>query len=97
MKTKKIVDHAAHGVRVEIDMIQGDSALHDYGLPRTAWARGVKLMKIFGSERALDLIDQRAERAADRGDFETARRWRDLIAAIHAIEENERLLGDQLH
>jgi hypothetical protein len=97
MKIKKIVDHAAHGVRVDIEMIQGDSTVHDYGIPRMAWVRGIKLMKVFGSERARELIDQRAERAADRGDYGTARRWRDLIAAIHAIEEDERLLGDQVH
>jgi hypothetical protein len=35
-------------------------------------------------ERALDLIDQRTEWAAVRNDYDTARRWRDLITAIQS-------------
>jgi hypothetical protein len=54
-------------------------------------------MKNFGADQALGLIDQRAERAADRGDFDTARRWRTLITAIHAIQEDERIRGDSVH
>ena len=56
-----------------------------------------KLMKHFGSDQALVLIDERAERAADRGNYEAARRWRDLITAIHALEADERSSGDSLH
>jgi len=69
----------------------------DYGIPRQSWFRGVRLMKNFGADQALGLIDQRAERAADRGDFDTARRWRTLITAIHAIQEDERIRGDSVH
>jgi len=54
-------------------------------------------MNHFGIEHALDLIDERAERATERGDLKTARRWRDLITAIHAIERDERLPGDEMH
>jgi hypothetical protein len=54
-------------------------------------------MEHFGVEQALDLIDQRAERAANRGDYDTARRWRTLITAIHATQEEERLPGDETH
>ena len=97
MKKKTILDEVVGDVRIEIEMIEGDPGGHDYGIPRQSWIRGAKLMKHFGAERALDLIDERAERAADRRDFETARRWRTLITAIHAIQEDERLLGENTH
>jgi hypothetical protein len=82
---------------ITIEEFEGDRWVHDYGIPRTAWIRAVRFLNRFGSEKALDLIDQRAEQAADRGDYETARRWRNLITAIHAIEGDERLRGDKLH
>jgi hypothetical protein len=97
MKKTTLVDQRRGRYRILIESMEGERIVHDYGIPRMAWVRGARFLKHFGSERALNLIDQRAERAADRRDFETARRWRDLIAAIHAIEEDERLLGDQLH
>ena len=97
MAIKRILNDVVQGVRITIEEIEGDPGLHDYGLSRMAWIRAATFLNRFGSEKALDLIDRRAERAADRGDYDTARRWRDLIAAIHAIEEDERLLGDRLH
>jgi hypothetical protein len=93
VKQKVLLDE--NGIKLEL--IENDPGLHDYGIPRQAWLRGVKLMEHFGAEQALDLIDQRAERAADRGDYDTARRWRDLITAIHALQEDERLAGDNVH
>jgi hypothetical protein len=97
MKSRKILDDVVGGLRLTIEMYEGDPTLHDYGIPRQSWIRGVKLMKHFGTERALELIDQRAERAADRGDYDTARRWRTLITAIHAIQEDEGLFGEKSH
>jgi hypothetical protein len=82
---------------VTLEEFEGDPGLHDYGIPRMAWIRGARLLNRFGPDKALDLIDQRAERAADRGNYKAARRWRDLITAIHAIEAEERLIGDNLH
>jgi hypothetical protein len=96
-KKNKILDEVVGGVRVELEMIDGGPGRHDYGIPRQAWIRGVKLMTHFGAEQALDVIDKRAYRAADRGDYGTARRWRTLITAIHAIQEDERLPGDNTH
>jgi len=95
MKIRTILDIDVTGVR--LDVIENDPYLHDYGLSPQTWLRGAKLMQHFGGERALELADQRAERAADRGDYDTARRWRDLMAAIHAIQEDERLAGDKIH
>ena len=82
---------------MKLEVIEGEPAIRDYGIPRQAWIRGAKLMEAFGAERALVLIDERAERAADRGDYETARRWRSLITAIHAVQEEDRLPGDNIH
>lgn len=82
---------------VKIEVIENESGLHDYGIQRRSWSRGVRFMKHFGAERALELIDQRAERAAERRDYATARRWRTLITAIHAIQEDERLFGQSAH
>jgi hypothetical protein len=97
MTTKKILDEIVGDAHITIEVLEGEPGPHDYGIPRQSWIRGVKLMKHFGAERALDLIDERAERAGDRKDFDTARRWRTLITAIHAIQENERLSGENVH
>ena len=97
MKKRTVLDEIAGRHRIKLEVFEDYSSTHDIGIPRQAWMRGIKLLERFGAERALDLIDQRAERAAERGDDGTARRWRDLIAAIHAIQENERLLGENLH
>src|ERR1700692_3942230 len=97
MKITKLLDHRTGGFRILIESMEGETALHDYGIPRMSWLRGVKFLNHFGPEKALDLIDERAERAADRGDYETARRWRTLITAIHALTEEERLPGQETH
>jgi hypothetical protein len=97
MKSWKILDEIIGRFRVKLEVSDADPTLHDYGISRQTWIRGVKLMNHFGAEQALDLIDQRAERAADRRDFDTARRWRTLITAIHAIQEDERLPGENTH
>lgn len=97
VKWKKILDEIAGDFQVLLEVSEGDPSVHDHGLPRMAWTRAVRLMTQYGSDKALDLIDERAERAADRGDYESARRWRTLIAAIHAIENDERLPGDKMH
>jgi hypothetical protein len=97
MRVRKLLDEIIGRFRIKLELIEGDSTPHDYGISRQAWIRGVKFMNLFGAEQALDLIDQRAERAADRGDYDTARRWRTLITAIHAVQEDERLRGDNVH
>jgi excinuclease UvrABC nuclease subunit len=82
---------------IKLEVIENDLGLHEYGISRQTWRRGVRFMNVFGAEQALEMIDRRAERATERGDYETARRWRDLITAIHAIQEDERLPGDNVH
>ena len=97
MRPRKILDEVVGDFRIRLESIQADPGIHDYGIPHRAWRRGVKFMQHFGAEQALEVIDQRAERAAERGDYDSARRWRDLITAIHAIQEDERLPGDNAH
>jgi hypothetical protein len=97
MKIRKVLDEQVGEFKMLLEIGEGDPGLHDYGIPRTAWIRGVRFMNHFGPEKALDVIDQRAEQAADRGDYETARRWRTLITAIHAMIEEEYLTGDNTH
>jgi hypothetical protein len=57
---------------------------NDCGLVITDATAGTKLKRL-------------VRKMADRGDYETARRWRNLVAAILAIEGDERLLGDKSH
>jgi hypothetical protein len=97
MKSRKVLDEVIGQFRIRLESIEADPSLHDYGIPRQAWRRGGKFMERLGAERALDVIDQRADRAADRGNCNSARRWRDLITAIHAIQEDEQLPGDKVH
>ena len=81
MKSRKLLDGVVGRFRILLATYEdGNPGLHDYGIPRLSWIRGVKFMQHFGAERALDVIDERANRAADRGDYESARRWRTLRA-----------------
>lgn len=97
MKKKELLDERMGEFRLRLEIIEGDPGPHDYGISRQSWIRGIKLMNHYGATRALEIIDERAERAAGRGDYDTSRRWRDLITAIHAIEEDERVAGDNVH
>jgi len=98
MKSRKILDDIDGRARILLESYEDDHpGLHDYGIPRLSWIRGVRFMKHFGVERALEVIDERANRATDRGDYDTARRWRTLITAIHATQEDEHLPGDNTH
>ncbi len=96
-KVKEVLNEIVGDFRIKLESIEEDLSVHDYDIPRQAWIRGVRFMQHFGAEQALEIIDQRAERAASRGDYETARRWRELITAIHAVQEDEHLPGDNVH
>jgi hypothetical protein len=37
MKSKKILDEVGRGVRITVEVMEGDPSVHDYGIPRTAW------------------------------------------------------------
>jgi hypothetical protein len=54
------------------------------GFPST-WRRAARLIDRFGADEALALLDQRAERCIERADLPSAIRWRNVMAAIHAI------------
>ena len=49
-------------LQVLLEVSEGDPSVHDHGLPRMAWTRAVRLITRYESDKALDLIDERAER-----------------------------------
>lgn len=86
------------GVTASIEVIINDEPiLHDYGLSKLTWHRGVRLMEHFGIDRALELMDQRAHRSLDRGDYEMCCKWRDLMTVIHAVIADEPQPNDRVH
>jgi hypothetical protein len=97
VKSRKIIYHAKGAIRLTIEEIEGEASLHLYNLARQDWLRGARLLGKYGAEQALNLIEERAERSVGRGHIETAQRWRRLIIAIHAIERDERLGGEEIH
>jgi hypothetical protein len=98
VKIKKILDVDVGGFHVVMETFEEDRAgPHDYRISRRAWVRAIEFIRRFGVEGALEVIDERAMRAGDRRDFETSRRWRELITAIHAMTEEEQLPGENTH
>jgi hypothetical protein len=94
MKIRQLWDEQTGRVRIRLQEIRGDGKPPEYPITRTTWARAIRIRNKFGSERALELIDERAWRAFERHDDGTSRRWRNLIIAIHAMEEDELLPGE---
>lgn len=98
VKIKKLLDVDEGDFHIVLETFEEDRpGLHDYGISRRAWVRAIEFIRHFGVEDALEVIDERVMRAGDRRDFETSRRWRDLIIAIHAMTEEERLPGENTH
>lgn len=54
-------------------------------------------MRRYGSEQALEMLDERALRAFGKGNVAMSYRLRDLMVAIHAIEEDEVQPNDRVH
>lgn len=97
MKRKKS-EYVVGKYDVTIESIVDDvSRLHDYGFSRSTWYRGANLMRRLGSDRALELMDAKADRALSRGDLAMCHKWRDLMAVIHAIESDEPQPTDRVH
>lgn len=77
------------GGHFRVEVIPGTKGRHIYPMPPRTWRRAAGIMDRYGADQALALLDARAMRALGRGDAATAVRWRDVMAAIHAvIEEN---------
>lgn len=66
---------------------------HVYPMPPRTWRRASRIINRYGVDVALELLDTRADRAVERGDIPSAVRWRDVMAAIHAII-NDSPVGD---
>ncbi|MBY5812562.1 hypothetical protein [Rhizobium leguminosarum] len=77
--------------------INDESRLHDYGIPRSAWFRAIRLLRKYGSEKTLDELDRRALASFERGNVRMSYRLRDLMIAIHAMEEDEVMPNDRVH
>ena len=61
------------------------------------WRRAARFVDLFGPERSLQLLDQRAERALLAGRVSSACNWRNLMVAVHAMSEEEREDGERDH
>src|ERR1041385_3397263 len=97
MRFRRTVDERVGSLRITIEVSEGAALPHDCGIPDQSWRRGARFINHFGPDRALEVVDERAERAAGRGDYATAARWRTLITAIHAMTEGESLPGERQH
>lgn len=77
---------------VSMDLVEpsssGGQGLYDRLVPM-AWRRAARLIERFGVDEALAELDRRAERCVDRRDVPSAVRWRNLMAAIHAISSDQ--------
>ncbi len=82
---------------VVVQLWESTAKLRNPAIKKQTWLRACHFINLFGIEQALDIIDQRAERAADRKDWQTAARWRTLITAIHALEDDERFPAESSH
>lgn len=54
-------------------------------VPPAAWRRASQLIDRYGADEALALLDKKAERCIARRDLASAIRWRNVMAAIHAV------------
>ncbi len=95
-KARKIGGRIGATVTIE-EYENSTSRLHDYGLTPATWRRGAKFIRLFGGDQALELMNQRAELAMMRGDMKACVRWRNLMAAVHAIESAVPLSSDRVH
>lgn len=92
MRTKKIFEGLIGGSLVSMDEISvpgKPSIPHDYGVSRTAWRCGMRMLDKAEVDDALFILDERAERCIARRDLASARRWRAVMAAIHAMADDE--------
>jgi hypothetical protein len=73
---------------IALDEIEADGSAREAILqqvPPAAWRRASRLIDRYGTDGALALLDERAERCVDRRDLASAVRWRNVMAAIHAV------------
>lgn len=66
-------------------------------IPPQAWRRGAQFIGALGVERSLYILNARAERALLAGRVITACNWRNVMAAIHAITEEDLARGEASH
>ena len=90
MREEDIVDIEEDGMRVLVRAYRGGKAApRPYPLSARQWRRAVRLLGVFGEARCLELMDERAEAALERGDLATCLAWRDLMVAVHEVCREE--------
>jgi hypothetical protein len=92
MRARKIFEGLIGGFRVSLEEISAESTNagpHHYGVSKTAWRAGAQILNKLSVDDALAVLDARAERSIERGDIEAARRWRDVMAVVHAIAADD--------
>lgn len=87
-------------MRISLEEISGEgryAAPHDYRVSRTAWRVGARMLDKMDVDSALAILDDRAERCIAKRDIGSARRWRDVMAVIHAIAAEQVQSGQGPH
>ena len=84
-------------IRIRIETFEATNpGRHDYPFSPRLWRRAARVIDAYGVDPALDALDAKALMAVERGAIDTAVKFRDLMAAIHAIALDEPLPGDMV-
>lgn len=92
MVIRRILNVVVGRTTVTVDEVEASARYVESPLlkvPASTWRRAARMIDRFGPEQALALLDERAERCIERRDVPSAVRWRNVMAAIHAIVADE--------
>lgn len=82
---------------IRMTVIRGGAGPAPYPLSATQWRRAVKMIRAYGVDGSLNLMDGRAEAAVDRRDIRTAELWRDLMVAVLVMSSEKRRRGEAVN
>lgn len=88
MAIRRILTTFIGSTTVTLDEVESDGPAHEgilQQVPPAAWRWASRLIDRYGADEALALLDERAERCVERRDIRSAVRWRNIMAAIHAV------------
>ncbi|WP_076866167.1 hypothetical protein [Bradyrhizobium mercantei] len=92
MIVRRLLTASFGQMTVAMDVIEENTSFDQglyHQLTSTTWRRAARLIERFGADEALAELDRRAESCVDRRDVPSAIRWRNVMAAIHAISSGE--------
>ena len=85
-------------IKLTVQVWEDDTpGFHDYGLRRSDWRRACRMIERHGFDGSLRAMDGRAWAAAEAGRLGMCVRWRDIMAAVHAIGSDSPLPCDRVH